>query len=244
MKIQKIKISLVIKILFICIFTVCSALLMKYYNDVKLDLNQTSRELNFIIFLNDKVESKEVLTAGLESLNCFNVAEYVDKEKAYQKALALNPELLKDIELESKYYPAYAVANELKIKDRGQFNDIIVKVSGLEYVSEIGYDQKAFDLFIKTVETLSMYEKIFINLMFIVLVLFIIKATLYVIYGKVLIILTELLYGTLAALTGYASIALVASISNRQFFVLDWHMLFVLIPLGCVLSFMTKESNV
>jgi hypothetical protein len=70
-----------------------------------------------------------------------------------------------------------------------------------------------------------MYEKIFINLVFIVLVLFIIKATLYVIYGKVLIILTELLYGMLAALTGYSSIALVASISNRQFFVLDWHML-------------------
>ena len=61
MKLQKIKLSLISKILFICIVAVFSALLIKYYNDVKLDLKQMSQDLHLIIFLNDKVESKDVV---------------------------------------------------------------------------------------------------------------------------------------------------------------------------------------
>lgn len=244
MKLQKIKLSLVSKVLFICIIAVFSALLIKYFSDVKLDLKQMSQDLNLIIFLNDKVEGKDVVVSGLESLNYFNVVEYVDKEISYQRALALNPALSRDIEVENKYYPEYIIANELKIKDREQFNNINEKISQLEYVSEIGYDQKAFDIFIKNLEMLSMYEKVFTNLALIVFVLFIIKATLYVIKGKILIVLIEMLYGAIASIIGYTAIAIVASISYQQFFILDWHMLVLLIPLGCVISFMTKESNV
>lgn len=244
MKLQKIKLSLVSKILFICIIAVFSALLIKYYNDVKLNLKQMSQDLHLIIFLNDKVESKDVVVSGLESLNYFNVVEYIDKEMSYQRALALNPRLSADIEVESKYYPEYIIANELKIKDIGQFNNIKEQISFLEYVSEIGYDKKGFEAYIETMEMLSMYEKIFTNLALIVLVLFVIKTTLYIMNGKLLIVSIEILYGALASIIGYTAIAIVASISYQEIFILDWHMLFVLIPLGSAISFMTKESNV
>lgn len=244
MKLEKIKISLVSKILFICIFAVFSALLIKYYNDLKLNLKQMSQDLHLIIFLNDKVESRDVLVSGLESLNYFNVLEYVDKETAYQRAAALNPALLKDVELESKYYPAYVIANELKIKDIGQFSNIKEYVSLLEYVSEIAYDKKGFDTYIETVEMLSMYEKIFTNLALIIFILFVIKATLYIMNGKLLIVAMEILYGALGSVIGYTSICIVVSISYREIFMLDWNMLFVLIPMGSAISFMTKESNV
>ncbi|MDD5021192.1 MAG: hypothetical protein PHR82_03525 [Endomicrobiaceae bacterium] len=244
MKLQKIKLSLVSKILFICIIAVFSALLIKYYNDVKLNLKQMSQDLHLIIFLNDKVESQDVVVPGLESLNYFNVLEYVDKEMSYQRALELNPKLSADITVENKYYPAYIIANDLQIKDNDQFNNIKEQISQLEYVSEIGYDQKAFDIFVKNLEMISMYEKVFINLALIVFVLFIIKVTLYVIKGKISIVLIEIFYGALASIIGYTAIGIVASISYQQFFILDWHMLVLLIPLGCVISFMTKESNV
>jgi len=244
MKLQKIKLSLISKILFICIVAVFSALLIKYYNDVKLDLKQMSQDLHLIIFLNDKVESKDVVISGLESLNYFNVVEYVDKGMSYQRALELNPALSKDITVENKYYPAYIIANELKIKDNEQFNNIKEQISLLEYVSEIGYDKKGFDTYIKNIEMLLMYEKVFTNLALIVFVLFVIKATLYVMKAKILIVLIEILYGALASIIGYTAIAIVASISYQQIFILDWHMLLILIPLGSAISFMTKESNV
>lgn len=244
MKLQKVKLSLVSKILFICIIAVFSALLIKYYNDVKLNLKQMSQDLHLIIFLNDKVESEDVVISGLESLSYFNVVEYVDKEMSYKKALELNPALSKDIEVESKYYPAYIIANELKIKDIGQFSNIKEQISFLEYVSEIGYDKKGFDTYIETVEMLSMYEKIFTNLFLMVFVLFVIKTTLYIMNGKLLIVSMEILYGAFASIIGYTAIAIVASISYQEIFLLDWHMLFVLVPLGSAISFMTKESNV
>lgn len=244
MKIEKIKISLVSKILFICIVVVFSALLIKYYNDLKLNLKQMSRDLHLVIFLNDKVESRDVLVSGLESLNYFNVLEYVDKETSYKRAMELNPGLLKDVEIESKYYPAYIIANELAIKDTGDFYDIKEQVSLLEYVSEVSYDEKGFGSYIETLENLSTYEKIFTNLALILFILFVIKATLYIIKGKLLIVSTEILYGSLGSVIGYASICIVVSISYREIFMLDWNMLFVLIPLGSAISFMTKESNV
>ncbi|GAB1401421.1 hypothetical protein MASR1M68_03320 [Elusimicrobiota bacterium] len=244
MKIEKIKISLVSKILFICIVAVFSAMLIKYYNDFKLNLKQMSQDLHFVIFLNDKVESKDVLVSGLESLNCFNVLEYVDKETSYKRAMELNPGLLKDVEPERKYYPAYIIANELAIKNTDQFNDIKEQLSLLEYVSETVYDEKGFDKYIETVEMISIYEKIFTNLALIIFVLFVMKATLYIMNGKLLIVSMEILYGALGSVIGYTAICIVASISYREIFMLDWNMLFVLIPLGSAISFMTKESNV
>ena len=163
---------------------------------------------------------------------------------SYQRALELNPALSKDITVENKYYPAYIIANELKIKDNEQFNNIKEQISLLEYVSEIGYDKKGFDTYIKNIEMLLMYEKVFTNLALIVFVLFVIKATLYVMKAKILIVLIEILYGALASIIGYTAIAIVASISYQQIFILDWHMLLILIPLGSAISFMTKESNV
>jgi len=244
MNLQKIRLSFISKILFICLISVFFTFLFKYYIDLNVGLKNMSHELKYVIFLNDKAENKDVVVAGLESLKYFNVSEYVDKETSYSRAAALNPSLSAGITIDNKYYPAYIIATEVAVKNSAQFSEMNDKISQLEYVSEIGYDKKAFDSYIKSIETIAVYEKIFTNIALVIFILLIIKITLYSIKGKILIFLAEAGYGALASAMAYASIAAVTAFSHQQFFILNWRMLFVLIPLGAAVSFMTKESNV
>jgi hypothetical protein len=56
-------------------------------------------------------------------------------------------------------------------------------------------------------------------------------------------ILTELLLGFLISVIAYVVICLFAVIVKNPILVLDWQILYLIVPLGMIISFVAKETN-
>ena len=56
-------------------------------------------------------------------------------------------------------------------------------------------------------------------------------------------ILTELLFGFLISVISYVVICLFAVIGKNPILVLDWQILYLIVPLGMIISFVAKETN-
>jgi hypothetical protein len=52
-----------------------------------------------------------------------------------------------------------------------------------------------------------------------------------------------LAFGFMISILAYVFVCLLAIINKSSVFVLDWHILYLILPLGMIMSFITKETN-
>ena len=242
---KKIKISLIFKLLAVTIVSMVFALSLKFYNYCEFSLQQFKQDLTAVIILNEKIEDIESVLNGFKENNNFKFIEFVDKDSAYSKALETSPDLANIMPNDNKsYFPDYIVINEINAVNKQQLQAIKENLVSLETVKDVLYDNKAFDIYFKQLNIFVFFKNFFSYIVLILTIIFIIKAVLYSISKKYLILIYEILYGFSAAFAGYIIICLLASLTKNNFFVLNWNLLLYILLFGAILTFLTKEANV
>ncbi|MFA6614282.1 MAG: hypothetical protein WCS83_05835, partial [Endomicrobiia bacterium] len=171
------------------------------------------------------------------------IVEYIDANKSYNKAVELNPELVNITPENTISYPCYVLVNNVSAVNMQQLEEIKTEISSIVFVKDVVYDVKAFELFFNNINLLLNYEKIFYYISFFIVIVFFSKLILFILKKKFREIIYEILYGCFSALFGYVIICICAAMIHNSIFILDWHILFILIPFGAIISFMMKESN-
>lgn len=245
MKIKKIKISLILKLITVAVFCAVFALIVKYYKYYQADLLQLHENLTAVIVLNDNIENLEDVVVSFKELPDFNFVDFVDKQAAYSKALETSPELANIMPNDDKsYFPDYITVNKLNATNKAEIENIKAQLISSDTVKDVLYDDKAFELYFKELNIFSFFKNFLSYIVLIILILFVVKAILYMLTKKFIIILYEILYGMMAAFLGYIAVCILASITGNPFFILNWDLLYYVLPFGVVLTFMTKQANV
>ena len=242
---KKIKLSLIFKMLSVTVISMVFALSLKYYNYCEFNLQQFKQDLTAVIILTDGIEDIDSAVNGFKENTNFKFVEFVDKNSAYSKALETSPDLANIMPNDNKtYFPDYMVVNEINAVNKQQLETIKVNLISSDTVKDVLYDDKAFDIYFKQLDIFVFFKNFFSYIILILIILFVVKAVLYTISKKYLIIIYEILYGIAAAFMGYITICLLASLTKNNFFVIDWNLLFFILPFGAFLTFLTKEANV
>lgn len=237
-------ISRIFRLSFIFVLMLFFVIVSQYYVNYKKDLIQFNNELKIAIFIKDDVEkTQEEIFDALKELNFFNVVEYVDSQTAFDKAVELNPELLEIFSQEEILYPAYVLANRPKVKNIKNLEDIKTEIKLLDFVEDVAYDKKAYSLFFDNLNSFLKYKKILIFLFVFGFIIFLAKLMWFCLKRSFKDILTELLFGFLISVISYVVICLFAVIGKNPILVLDWQILYLIVPLGMIISFVAKETN-
>lgn len=242
MKPITINISKILKILVLTALMASFSFIIQYYINLKSDNIKMSEDLKIAIFVDSNTE-ESVAISEVNKFFHFNIVDYVDANKSYDKVVELNPELVNITPGDTISYPCYILVNNVSALNIQQLEEIKAEISSIIFVKDFVYDVKAFELFFKNINLLLNYEKIFYSISFFVVIVFLCKILLFVLKKRFKEIVYEILYGSLSALFGYVIICICAAMIHNTIFILDWHILFVLVPLGAIISFMMKESN-
>jgi len=242
---KKIKLSLIFKLFAVTVISMVFALSLKYYNYCEFYLQQFKQDLTAVIILNDGIEDIDSVINGFKENTNFKFIDFVDKNSAYSKALETSPDLANIMPNDNKtYFPDYVVINEINAVNKQQLETIKGDLVSSDTVKDVLYDDKAFSIYFKQLDIFVFFKNFFSYIILILSILFLVKAVLYTISKKYLIIMYEILYGFSSAFAGYVIICLLASLTKNNFFVLNWHLLFFILPFGAILTFLTKEANV
>ena len=237
-------ISRIFRLSFIFVLMLFFVIVSQYYVNYKKNLIQLNNELKIAIFIKDDVEkTQEEIFDALKELNYLNVVEYVDSQTAFDKAVELNPELLEIFSQEEIHYPAYVLANRPKVKNIKNLEDIKTEIKLLDFVEDVAYDKKAYSLFFDNLNLFLKYKKILICLFVFGFIIFLAKLMWFCLKRSFKDILTELLFGFLISVISYVVICLFAVIGKNPILVLDWQILYLIVPLGMIISFVAKETN-
>ncbi|MDD2524410.1 MAG: hypothetical protein PHG84_04125 [Endomicrobiaceae bacterium] len=242
MKSITINLSKILKILVLTALMASFSFIIQYYLNLKSDNIKILEDLKIAIFVDSNTEESVVLSE-INKFFYFNIVEYIDANKSYNKAVELNPELVNITPENTISYPCYVLVNNVSAVNMQQLEEIKTEISSIVFVKDVVYDVKAFELFFNNINLLLNYEKIFYYISFFIVIVFFSKLILFILKKKFREIIYEILYGCFSALFGYVIICICAAMIHNSIFILDWHILFILIPFGAIISFMMKESN-
>ncbi|MEA5000898.1 MAG: hypothetical protein VB017_03310 [Endomicrobiaceae bacterium] len=243
MKKITINVSRILKVLTLTALMALSSFIAQYYLNFKSDNSKMAEDLKIAVFVDGTVDEKSAVSE-INKFFYFNVVDYVDESRSFDKAVELNPELKNVVPENTISYPCYILVNNVSAENMQQLEEIKDHLSSLSFVKDVVYDAKAFEMFYKRTDLLSVYEKIYYVISLFIMTVFLIKLSLAVIKKEFKEIISETAYGCLSALAGYVIICIFAAITHNTVFVLYWHILFVIVPFGAIISFMMKESNV
>lgn len=237
-------ISRIFRLSFIFVLMLFFIVISQYYVNYKKDLIQLNNELKIAIFIKDDIEkTQEEIVEAVKELNYLNVVEYIDSQTAFDKAAELNPELLEIFSQEEIRYPAYILANKPKAKNIKELENIKNEIKLLDFVEDVAYDKKAYSLLFDNLNSFLKYKKIFECLFVFGFIIFLIKLILFCLKGSFKDIVTELIFGFFVPVLAYVVICLFAIISKNPILILDWQILYLILPLGMIISFVAKETN-
>ena len=237
-------VSRIFRLSFIFVLMMFFVLVSQYYINCVNNLKQLKEDLKIAIFIKDSIElTSQEIVDKLKELNYVNVLEYVDTENAYNKAVELNPELLEIFSQEQIHYPAYILVNKPKTTDIKVLENIKTELKLLDFVDDVSYDKKAYNMFFENLNLFYQYKKILTVIYIAGFVIFLLKLIWFCLKRSFKTILLDLLLGFITALFAYAFVCLLAVINGNPIFVLDWHIFYIILPLGMIMSFITKEIN-
>lgn len=237
-------VSKIFRLSFIFVLLLLFIIVSQYYVNCDNNLKQLNENLKIAIFIKDNIEitSQEIIDK-INELNYVNVLEYIDTQTAYNKAVELSPELSEIFSQEEIHYPAYVLANKPNANDIKTLENIKSELKLLEFVDDVSYDKKAYSLFFENLNLIYQYKKILIIIFIAGFVIFVLKIMLFCLKKSFKTILSDLAFGFIISILAYVFVCLLAVISKNSIFVLDWHILYLILPLGMIMSFITKETN-
>lgn len=237
-------ISRIFRLSFLFVLMMFFIFVMQYCINYKKNIEQLNYDLKIVLLIKNNIEqNSEELLSAISSLKYVDVIEYVSSEEAYNKAVELSPELEEIISQEKISYPAYIIANNPKALDIKELENIKNELKLVEFVDDVIYDTKAYNMLFNKINLLKVYKKIFLVGIIIVCIIFVFKLVWFCLKKDFRNILLELLFGFSVSLLAYGVVCLIATLNNNSIFLLDWQILCMILPLGMITSFITKETN-
>lgn len=242
---MKINFSKTLKFFLITILNIFIIFVVQFYFNMNANIDKYNSDLKIALFVNAKTEqSKEDIITKLKDYNKFDIVEYIDAD-SFEKFASSNPELAEFVPKENFVMPAFILVNNVKVKNLSELERLQKEFTDIDFIDEVICDIPAYKLFFKYKNLFETYRDLFTMLFLIITVMLILKILLFAIKGLIGELFFETGLGILASLLAYAAIcfALIAYPENN-IFVLDYHILYVVVSLSVMINLITKETNV
>ena len=240
---MKINLSKIFRYILLLLINILCVFVLQYYINLQSNISKTLSDLKIAIFVNVSEENtQEDILAKISDYNMFKSVDMVTSAD-YDKFEQINPELDEVVPKESMSFPNFILVNENNINSIEELNKIKEDLLALDFVDDVVYDQKAYTMFFENKETLNIYKNIFKVIFFIIIFLFILKFLFFVIKELYRDIIWETGSGIVLGVFAYMIICLITVFNQNSVFLLNWRILYVLIPLSLMFTLLTKESN-
>ena len=221
----------------LCIFV------LQYYINLQSDISNSISGLKIAIFVNVSEEStQEDILSKISEYKIFNNVDFVTSAD-YDKFAQINPELDEIVPKEAISFPTFLLVNNNSINSMKQLNKVKEELLSFDFTDDVVYDKKAYTMFFDNRELLNKYKSIFKILFYTIIFLFVLKFLFFVIKDLYRDILWEIGSGMLLGVFSYMIICLITVFNQNPIFMLNWQILYILIPLSSMFALLTKESN-
>jgi hypothetical protein len=240
---MKINLSKIFRYILLLLINILCVFVLQYYINLQSNISKTLSDLKIAIFVNVSEENtQEDILAKISDYNMFKSVDMVTSAD-YDKFEQINPELDEVVPKESMSFPNFILVNENNINSIEELNKIKEDLLALDFVDDVVYDQKAYTMFFENKETLNIYKNIFKVIFCIIIFLFVLKFLFFVIKELYRDIIWETGSGIVLGVFAYMIICLITVFNQNPVFLLNWRILYVLIPLSLMFTLLTKESN-
>jgi len=240
---MKINLSKIFRYILLLLINILCVFVLQYYINLQSNISKTLSDLKIAIFVNVSEENpQEDILAKISDYNMFKSVDMVTSAD-YDKFEQINPELDEVVPKESMSFPNFILVNENNINSIEELNKIKEDLLALDFVDDVVYDQKAYTMFFENKETLNIYKNIFKVIFCIIIFLFVLKFLFFVIKELYRDIIWETGSGIVLGVFAYMIICLITVFNQNSVFLLNWRILYVLIPLSLMFTLLTKESN-
>ena len=241
---MKINFSKILKFLIVAIFDVFIIFVVQFYFNMNTNFDRLNSDLQMAIFINRNTEeAKDDIISKLAEYNKFSVVDYIDAD-SFNKFAEENSALAEFVPKETFTMPAFALVNNVKVKNFNELNNLKKELLEADFIDDVTYDEQAYKLLFKYKSLFSAYRDFCTMLFLVMTVILILKILLFTVKGLIKDVFLEMGFGILAALFAYIAVCLALIIdSSNSIFILDYHILYVVIPLSLMIYLVTKESN-
>lgn len=239
-----INLSKILRYSLVVLLNILCVLVMQYFFNIHKDLSYSISNLQTAIFVNENSEKTNEDILEQLSNNKFDIVDIFDFQ-SNDKILEITPELSSVVNNDFITFPRFVVVKNLLVNSVEEIEQLKNEILQLDFVEDFVYDQKAYKMFFDNKRNLNSYKNIFYYCFVFICVIFILKFLFFMLKGLFKDIFIEIISGGALGLVAYALICLVAPFFNQsQNFILDWQVLYVVVPLSFMITLLTKESNV
>lgn len=240
---MKINLSKIFRYCLLLLINILCIFVLQYYVNLQTNISNSLSKLKIAIFVNVSEENtQENILSKISDYNMFTSVDMITSENQ-DKFAQINPELDDVVPKESMIFPAFILVNDNKINSKKELNKIKEDLLALDFVDDVVFDQKAYTMFFETKELLNQYKSIFKVVFCIIIFLFVLKLLFFLIKELYKVIMKEIGSGIILGILSYMIICLITVFNQDPVFILNWQILYVLIPLSFMFTLLTKESN-
>ena len=240
---MKINLSKIFRYCLLLLINILCIFVLQYYVNLQTNISNSLSKLKIAIFVNVSEENtQENILSKISDYNMFTSVDMITSENQ-DKFAQINPELDDVVPKESMIFPAFILVNDNKINSKKELNKIKEELLALDFVDDVVFDQKAYTMFFETKELLNQYKSIFKVVFCIIIFLFVLKLLFFLIKELYKVIMKEIGSGIILGVLSYMIICLITVFNQDPVFILNWQILYVLIPLSFMFTLLTKESN-
>lgn len=240
---MKINLSKILKFFLIILVNIFFVFILQYYLNIQNDFAKFNSDLKISLFIDkNSDQEKEDVMDKLSSYKIFDMVEYIDSS-SFEKLVEINPELKDVVPEETVLLPNIVVLNNVSVDGYEKLEELKNELLEIDFVQDVIYDVKAYKLFFKYKNLFEEYKKIFTIIFFVISFVFVLKFLFFMLKSLYKDILFEIVYGIFAALAAYTIICLFLIFKQNTIFILNWHILYFIVPLSSMISLITKESN-
>ncbi|MCR4663491.1 MAG: hypothetical protein K5622_06375 [Endomicrobiaceae bacterium] len=240
---MKINLSKFFRYILIILINILCIFVLQYYINLQFDISKSLSNLKIAIFVNVSEEnSQEVILSKISDYSVFKSVDIItsgDNDKFEE----ITPELNEIIPKETISFPTFLLVNKNSINSMAELTKIKDELSALDFVDDVVYDKKAYDMFFNTRNLLNKYKDIFKIIFYIIILLFVLKFLFFLLKDLYKDIMFEIVSGILLAVFAYMIICLMPVFSQNPVFMLNWQILYIVTPLSLMFTLLTKESN-
>ncbi len=240
---MKINLSKFFRYILIILVNILCIFILQYYINLQLDISHSLSNLKIAIFLNNSDNTEEEILDKISSINIFTNIDFINSEDN-GKFAEINPELNDIIPKEEISFPSFLLVNSNNINNIEELKKIKEDLLTCDFIDDVVYDQKAYKMFFDNKELLYQYKQVFKIIFYTIIFLFVLKLLFFLIKNLYKDIMFEIGSGILLGIFAYMLICLVTIFNQNIIFILNWQILYILVPFSFMLTLLTKESNV
>lgn len=242
---MKMNFSGILKFFLVTIINIFIIFVVQFYFNMCGNFDKYGSDLKISLFVSkNSSEEKENIISKLKDYNKFDVVEYIDAD-SFDKFSESNPEFSEIVPKENFVMPAFVIINNIKANNLNELKNLRKELINIDFIDDAVYDEKAYSVYFKYKNLFENYRDVFTVFFLVLTAVFVLKILLFVLKGFTKNIFVESALGILSAFFAYALMCVMLIIdTGNSIFILDWHVLYIVVPLSLMIAIITKESNV